>query len=321
MPAMKNKLITLYLLMPAVLLLMCITTTNAKASDKPEAPTLEGRWDITISKDGKQLPSWLEVQHSGFHALIGRFVYAFGSARPVSQIKFSNNQFSFSLPPQWEPGTNAMEFEGNFMGDSLSGTMLYTDGKKYSFTGVRAPSLQRPTAPVWGKPLSLVGKSDMNEWHALGENQWKVASGVLISSKSGANLVTNKTFNDFKLHIEFRYPKGSNSGVYLRGRYEVQIVDSKGMEPWNDQFGAVYGFLPPNEMVAKDAGDWQTYDITLIGRMVTVVANGKMVICDQNIPGITGGAIDSREGEAGPLLIQGDHGPIEFRNIIITPAK
>jgi hypothetical protein len=123
------------------------------------------------------------------------------------------------------------------------------------------------------------------------------------------------------LHIEFRYPKESNSGVYLRGRYEVQVEDNKGKEPSSTYFGGVYGFLTPNEMAAKSAGEWQSYDITLIGRKVTVVANGKKIICDQNIPGITGGALDSNEGAAGPIMLQGDHGPIEYRNIIITPAK
>lgn len=287
-----------------------------------EGPSLlEGRWDLVINKDGKQLPSWLEVQHSGTSTLIGRFVYAFGSARPVSHVKLTGNHFVFSIPPQWEPGTAYMEFEGDFAAGMLVGTMTYTDGKKYNFTGTRAPSLHRDTEPVWSTPIVLIGKTDMNEWHAMGNNQWKVADGILISSKSGSNLVTNKTFSDFKLHVEFKYPKGSNSGVYLRGRYEVQIVDSKGMEPWNDQFSAIYGFLPPNEMVAKSADEWQTYDITLVGRTVTVVANGKMVICNTVIPGITGGALDSKEGEPGPILIQGDHGPIEYRNIIITPSK
>jgi hypothetical protein len=123
------------------------------------------------------------------------------------------------------------------------------------------------------------------------------------------------------LHIEFRYPKGSNSGVYLRGRYEVQIEDNKGMDPLVDRFSAIYGFITPNEMAAKDAGEWQTYDITLVGRTVTVIANGKTVICNQEIPGITGGAIDSKENEPGPILIQGDHGPVEFRNIVITRGK
>ncbi len=93
------------------------------------------------------------------------------------------------------------------------------------------------------------------------------------------------------------------------------------MEPLKDQFGAVYGFISTTEMMAKDAGEWQSYDITLVGRMVTVVANGKTVICNQEIPGITGGALNSKEGEPGPLLIQGDHGPVDFRNIILTPVK
>ena len=155
----------------------------------------------------------------------------------------------------------------------------------------------------------------------MGENQWVAKSGVLSSPHSGANLVTDNTFTDFKLHIEFKIPKGSNSGVYLRGRYEVQVADSKGLEPLKDQLGAIYGFIAPSEMVAKAAGEWQTYDITLVGRMVTVVANGITVICSQEIPGITGGAIDSKEGEPGPLMIQGDHGPVEYRNIMITTAK
>lgn len=133
--------------------------------------------------------------------------------------------------------------------------------------------------------------------------------------------MSDLTFNDFKLHIEFRYPKGSNSGVYLRGRYEVQIIDSKGMEPSKDLLGALYGFISPSDMMAKEAGEWQSYDITLIGRMVTLSVNGKTVICNAEIPGITGGAINSKEGEPGPILLQGDHGPVEFRNIVLTPAR
>ena len=131
--------------------------------------------------------------------------------------------------------------------------------------------------------------------------------------------MSDEKFMDFKLHIEFRYPEGSNSGVYLRGRYEVQVTDSKGKEPSDIEFSGVYGFLTPNEMAAKSAGEWQSYDITLIGRRVTVTANGVTVINDQNIPGITGGALNSKEGEPGPFMIQGDHGPIEYRNIVVTP--
>ncbi|MEJ0029141.1 MAG: hypothetical protein WDO15_01650 [Bacteroidota bacterium] len=95
-----------------------------------QTPTpIEGRWDIVVEKDGKQLPSWLEVRHSGNHALIGRFCYAFGSARPISEVKFTDGNFSFAIPPQWEPGDKNMEFNGTVSGDALKGTMVYTDGK------------------------------------------------------------------------------------------------------------------------------------------------------------------------------------------------
>jgi hypothetical protein len=286
-------------------------------------PEVIGRWDITIDKDSKSLPSWLEVQKSGTKTLIGRFTYAFGSARPIAEVKPNGGKFSFSIPPQWEEGTRNMDFEFEVMGNMLKGTMVYTNGKTYHFTGVRAPSLTRAKASVWGEPTKLFNGKDTKGWHTDGKNQWTVENGILRSLKSGANLISDKTFTDFKLHIEFRYKQGSNSGVYLRGRYEVQIIDTKSgePEPINNQFSSVYGFLPPNKMMAKDPGEWQSYDITLVGRLVTIIANGTMVICRQEIPGLTGGAIDSKEGEPGPLFIQGDHGPIDYRNIIITPSK
>lgn len=303
--------------MIAFIALMFITTSLMAQDTK----AIEGRWDLVVAKDGKELPSWLEVKHSGHHTLVGRFVYAFGSARPVSEIKFKDGKFSFAIPPQWEEGNADMEFEGTVSGDGLKGTMLYTDGKTYSFTGTKAPLLNRDTEPSWDKPVTLFNGKDMKGWHTEGANQWVVESGILKSPKSGSNLLSDDKYNDFKLHVEFRCPKGSNSGIYLRGRYEVQIMDSKGEHPDDGLFAAVYGFLTPNEMAAKDAAEWQTYDITLIGRTVTVVANGKSVITAQIIPGITGGAIDSKEGEPGPIMIQGDHGPIEFRKIVITPGK
>lgn len=306
-----------------VLFIFALSTHNANAYFKQaDLFPVEGRWDLTISNvGGKDVPSWLEILHSGRNTLIGRFVYAFGSARPVAEIKPVNGKYRFSIPKQWEPDGIDMAFEFSLDGDHLNGTMIYTDGKKYDWKAVRAPSLRRTAAPVWEKPVTLFNGKNMDGWHAMGANQWLAEAGVLRSPKSGSNLVSDRSFTDFKLHIEFRYPKGSNSGVYLRGRYEVQIEDSKGEEPLVDRFSAVYGFLPPNDMVAKSPGEWQSYDITLVGRTVTVTANGKTVICSQEIPGITGGALNSKEGEPGPLLIQGDHGPIEFRNIVITPAK
>lgn len=306
-----------YLLFSAALL-MLFMSNSIKASS---AEAVEGRWDIVIESDGKSLPSWLEIEHSGVKTLVGRFVYASGSARPISVINSNNGKYSFSIPPQWEESTRNLDFEFELTGDQLKGTMIYVDGKTYNWTAQRAPSLKRTSEPVWDKPIKLFNGVDLKGWHATGENQWVVEDGILRSKKSGANLVSDKTFNDFKLHVEFRCPKGSNSGVYLRGRYEVQIADDKGKDPSKGLFGAIYGFLTPSEMAAKDASEWQTFDITLTGRMVTVVANGKTVISNQEIPGITGGALDSNEGEPGPIYFQGDHGPVDFRSVVITPAK
>lgn len=300
-------------------IILWVITLPAALAQNPHP--LEGRWDLTVDWNGRFVPSWLEVRHSGRETLVGRFCFAFGSARPVAEVKWDNGQFSFAIPPQWEEGKRHMEFAGTLAGDKLTGTMTYTDGNTSSFTGVRAPSLLRTAPPVWGKPIALIGK-DLSGWKADGDkNQWVVENGILKSPQSGVNIRTEQTFTDFKLHVEFRYPKGSNSGVYLRGRYEVQINDAEGLEPCDIHFSGIYGFLPPNRNVAKAAGEWQTYDITLVGRTVTIVANGVTVISEQVIPGITGGAIDSREGEPGPILLQGDHGPIEFRNMVITPVR
>ncbi len=311
----------LYTLSIGIVLLASAFRATAAIGAAADSTSLEGRWDITITMDGKENPSWLEVRHSGHKTWVGYFVGVWGSARPISVVTVTNGKFSFAIPPQWEQGDGNMTFLGTLADNKIAGDVMFPDGKTYKFTGVRAPALKRTKEAVWDKPIALIQGKDTKGWKALGENQWVVENGVLKSPKSGANLATEQKFNDFKLHVEFRYPKGSNSGVYLRGRYEVQVMDSKGNEPLSGEFGGVYGFISPSEQVAKDAGEWQTYDITLVGRMITLVANGKTIISNQEIPGITGGALDSKEGEPGPLLLQGDHGPIEYRNIVITPAK
>ncbi len=294
----------------------------AAANVAADSSALIGRWDITIDENGKSAPSWLEVKLSGNRALVGHFVGASGSARPVSRVYFDNGKFRFAIPPQWESGDQDFVIEGELTGTGIQGTMVTSEGKKFNWKGVKAPYLKRTAAPVWGKPINLFNGKDLTGWTAAGENQWEVRNGVLTSPRSGANLISNQKFTDFKLHVEFRYHKGSNSGIYLRGRNEVQIEDSpKVAHPSSVLVSGVYGFLAPSEIAALGPDQWQAYDITLVGRMVTIVANGKTVISNQEIPGITGGALDSNEGEPGPIYIQGDHGPIEFRKIVITPVK
>jgi hypothetical protein len=296
-------------------------------SVQPGAPTardvrLIGRWDITITTPTGSAPSWLEIDSSGREALVGHIVGIVGSARPISEIITEGDSLRFAVPRQWENGNGELRVVGRLQADRLVGHMTFPDNTTLNWQGVRAPRLARAHAPVWSAPITLLNQNDLNGWLPMGSpNQWSVRNGVLSSPRSGVNLRTSRTFGDFKLHVEFRYPKESNSGVYLRGRYEVQIEDDYGREPYSHRFSGIYGFVAPSEIAAKPAGQWQTYDITLVGRMVTVVANGKMVICNQEIPGITGGAIDSNEGAPGPLYLQGDHGPIEYRNIVLTPAR
>jgi hypothetical protein len=295
----------------------------AQTQADPRTPIL-GRWDLVVTGPEGPYPSWFEATQSGYDAIVGRFVGRFGSSRPIGRVDFANGTFRFAIPRQWEEGTGELRVDGKLDNDRLSGTITTPQGEKHQFTGARTPSLRRATAPAWGTPVELFTGRDLAGWttQGPGESKWRAVNGVLTNTANGANLMTTRTFGDFKLHLEFRYPKGGNSGVYLRGRHEVQIEDNTEREwPATVHVGGVYGFISPNENASAGPGQWNTYDITLIGRRVTVVLNGKTIIADQVIPGITGGAIDSNEGAPGPILLQGDHTAVEFRNIRITPAR
>lgn len=301
-------------------LIMGVTMVSAQ-SEIPGAEA-EGRWDITIQAPNGELPSWLEIETSGVAALVGQYVGPSGSARPISNIQYSEDTgtYSFTIPPQWTQRDTDPHFEFTLKDEILTGWVTGPDGNKLQWIGVRAPILDREGEPEWGEPIHLLD-SDLSKWTIPGNSQFRMENGVLVNEKAGGNLITKQSFDDFKLHMEFRYPEGSNSGVYLRGRYEVQIADNYGMKAESHFIGGIYGFIDPSVNAAKKAGEWQTYDITLTGRMVSVELNGTEVICNRPIPGITGGALNSNEGEPGPVMLQGDHGPIEFRNIIITPAR
>ena len=192
------------------------------------------------------------------------------------------------------------------------------------WTAGRAPKFDRKYTPRWDKPISLFNGRDLTGWKvrdAKKAESWQVIDAALENTPRGTDLITERNFVDFKLHIEFKMVEKSNSGVYLRGRYEIQIEDNFGQEPESHRIGGVYGFITPSSNPAKKPGEWQTFDITLIGRRVTVVFNDKKIMDNAEIPGITGGALDSAEGEAGPIMLQGDHTKVFYRNIVITPAK
>ena len=283
-----------------------------------------GRWDVTIQEaNGGQYPSWFEVTGEAGN-LTGRFVGRVGSQRPIKTIDFSKGHLTFSLPIQYEQHKTDLKFEANLVGERLEGTTFAPSGNTLKWTAVRAPKLDRKSAPRWGKPITLFNGRDLAGWRVRDMSKagsWRVADAVMENTPHGTDIITDQKFNDFKLHVEFKMVEKSNSGVYLRGRYEVQIEDNFGQEPESHRIGGVYGFITPSSNPAKKAGEWQTYDITLIGRTVSVVFNGKAIIVSGEIPGITGGALDSCEGAPGPIMLQGDHEKIYYRNIVITPAK
>jgi hypothetical protein len=327
----RRLLPTIALLVPALLNNAALAQTDTSGRVGP--PPIIGRWDIVVHAPGLDYPSWLEVRKSGRTTLVGQFVGRMGSVRPITQVEFHDGRVKWSVPIQWEPRKGDLVFEGKLDGDTLTGETVTDDGKKVSWIGHRAPDPKREKPPGWGEPIDLFNGKDLAGWTFAPPGPdtfpppklkrtegWIVRDGLLVNAKPGLNLVSERKFNDFKIHAEFRYPKDSNSGIYLRGRYEIQIEDDFGLEPDSHLIGGIYGFLNPSTNPSKPAGEWQTIDAELVGRVVTVHLNGERVIDRQTIPGITGGALDSDEGSPGPIMLQGDHGPIEFRKVTVTPA-
>jgi hypothetical protein len=281
-----------------------------------------GRWDLTLKAPDREYPSWLEVRQEGGE-LKAQMVGRWGNARPLPKVDISSGHIQFVSPKEEESSKEDMVFQGSVTNGTLSGTVNGPDGAVWKWTGEKAPALERTHAPRWGKPIQLFNGKDLTGWHmsSAGPPEWTVQNGNLVSPGNGPELIADSRFQDFKLHVEFNCGKDSNSGVYLRGRYEVQIETESEAEPPSHHTGGIYGFLAPTPELPRTPDQWQTFDITLLGRRVTVVQNGQTIIDNQVIPGITGGALDSHEASPGPIYLQGsEKGHVAFRNIVITPA-
>jgi Domain of Unknown Function (DUF1080) len=301
---------------------IAIFVVNPLASPPPwQIEKVIGRWDITVTGSDGIYPNWLEVSNTGDH-LTGRFVGRWDAVQPVKSVRFDAGQLEFIIAREggWP---HDLIFKGKLSDGRLSGT-THWNGEEQSWTAVRAPTLARNGSPSWGKPISLINGTDLAGWKsfpATKRSNWKIEDGTLINTESGANLVTERKFDDFRLHFEFKIAAGSDSGVYLRGRYEIEIEDSFGKPPDSHRLGGIYGFLTPASNPARRANEWQTIDATLVGRRVTINLNGVTIIDHEEIPGITGAALESDEGSPGPLMLQGDYGKVWYRNIVLTPAK
>lgn len=300
------------------------TEKSAANSASDAAKPFLGRWDLTLKAPDREYPSWLELREENGQ-LKAEFVGRWGNARLLPSAELSNGHLKFVSPKEEEDSKADLVFEGTLSGKILSGTLAGPDGKNWQWTGQRAPSLKRTNAPSWSSPIPLFNGKDLTGWHeekGSASPAWKVENGLLITPGNGPELINNSKFEDFKLHVEFNCGPESNSGVYLRGRYEVQLETDSITDPPERRLGSVYGFLAPSPEPARTPDKWQTYDITLIGRTVKVVLNGTTIINNKEIPGITGGALDSHEGLPGPIYLQGsEKGHVMFRSVVITPAS
>lgn len=307
----------------SVYLWLGVSDRSVSAAEKSSRAPFLGRWDLTLKAPDKDSASWLDLEEKDGR-LTAEMVGRWGNARILPRAEIVGGELTFVSPKEEEASQSDLVFHARLVGGKLSGTVNGPDGKTWQWVGVRAPELDRAKAPVWGKPIRLFNGSNLDGWKmsSAGPPVWTVHDGLLVSPGHGPELISDAKFEDLKLHVEFNADKDANSGVYLRGRYEVQIETDSVAEPPSHHTGGVYGFLTPQPELPRAADTWQTFDITLIGRRVTVVQNGQTVIDDQEIPGITGGALDSHEGLPGPIYLQGsEEGHVLFRNITITPAR
>jgi len=329
----------------------CSGPKNGSVVPEPASTDISeflGQWTIDI--EGGSV-GWLEVRNEDGW-LDADVLWGGGSVLPVSNVflakdkmlmvQRSNNVVRKSdenkNPVKTQVVTSWMEITKN--GDKIEGILLSPRRNGLSvdttlFTGTKLPAV--PPVPdlsavKYGEPVSLFNGKDLTGWKLINEKQvngFKVIDGALVNDpvqKEGeahvsyGNLRTEKEFEDFNLKLEVNVPAGNNSGVYLRGLYEIQVVDSykKELDPHN--MGAVYSRIKPVTAAEKPAGEWQSLDITLCKRHATVILNGVKIIDNQPIYGPTGGAIQSDVFAPGPIYLQGDHGKVSYRNILLTPV-
>lgn len=317
------------LFLAAVFAVMCYASTG-------EDQQFNGRWDITVKGDAGARAWWLEVTGAGTENIKGKFVGApGGQVDDIPKISVYDGELRFSFDrryrrdprpvPREQRATQKGLYWARLDNGKLKGT-FELEGEPATFlewSGVHAPVINDKDDGAWkkGEPINLFNGRDLTGWVAVaaGRPAWTVRQGILTNTPGASDLITDKKFWNFMLHVEVRIGAGGNSGIGLRGRYEVQISDDAGKPPSVHGNGAIYDRIAPTVNASKDPGEWQTLDIRLVGRQVTIYLNGLRIIDKQTIEGLTAVAIDANEGDPGPILLQGDRGLVEFRKIVLTP--
>jgi len=305
--------------------MMTLSLVLAAALQAPAAPADAwiGRWNVKITDvDNTFGGAWFQLGKKA-GAATGSVVWRWGSVVPALDVRVDGGTVRFAVAAE-DKSRDA--YEVRIQGSSLKGEVKHADGTTHHFEGRRAPELAATAAPQWGEPVKPFDGKSLAGW-ALRDPKakmgWAAVDGELqvVEPKGNADLVTAAAFQDMKLHLEFNVEPHSNSDVYLRGRYEIQILDDKSKATEEHGCGALYSRIAPSVDATKAAGEWQAFDITFVGRKLTVVLNGKTILDAVTVEGITGGAINPYEDEPGPLMLQGDHGKVRFRNIVVTPAR
>ncbi len=303
------------------LLILLLLVTSALAGDSQ----FNGRWIIPVPSRNRTW--WLEVTGAGSPNLKGRFVgFPGGDMNDIPKIAVEKGElrFYFDYDSRIKPGTRIhQEYRARIVDGKLEGS-LHSEEADLKWTGAPASVVKDRDDGSWhdGKPIDLFNGHDLAGWKGLDsgkEFKWTIKDGAMSNGGGGNNLVSDQSFWNFKLHVEYRVGPHSNSGIGLRSRYEVQILEDYG-EPANVHGnGALYSRITPRVNASKPAGEWQSFDIRLVGRQVTVVLNDQKIIDKQEIEGLTAIASNGDEDQPGPLNLQGDHGPVEFRKILLTP--
>ena len=299
-----------------------------RASARPEDAKVEGTWKWSFTdQNGTEHKRALKIRKEG-GKLVGVVVGDADKETPMKEIKVDGNKIRVSYTAERDGQSFDVRCEGKIEGDSIEGTV---EAGSRSFTWAPKREPEAGGGEGW---ISLIkGSSPADSGWKLRKaaddkhkDGWSLKDGVLSNTVTEAarsiDIVHEKSFKDFELHIEFRIPKGSNSGVYLRGCYEVQVEDTRDRKDLTDHIcGAIYGLRAPSENAALPASEWQTFDIKLVENKATVVHNGKKVIDAFELKDKTGGALNIKHGDPGPIMLQGDHGSVEYRNIRIRPVS
>lgn len=288
-----------------------------------------GRWNITANGSSAPRCWWLEVSGAGTTTLKGKFVGSpVGLLEEIPKLSISDGELRFAVEGRYRRDRNPEKglYWARFEDGKLKGT-FEIEGAPSSYvewTGVRAPLLPDRDDPTWkrGDPVVLFDGRDLSGWQSAGTGRptgWTVKDGLLANSASAGNLVSEKKFWNFAVEAEYRLSARGNSGIALRGRYEVQIVDDAERPVSNRSSGAILSRIAPSINASKAAGEWQSLTARLVGRQVTVLLNGVRVIDKQIIDGPTAIALDANEAEPGPIVLQGDRGLVEFRKVVVHP--